>query len=171
MECPMEISVGFAWWRNIIPYDVLSSSTTFWLKTRILAIKICPFEQMDLLETRMSIWHLACPVDPLDKWNVQWTFQLYLHWGNIIPYDELASSTTCWSETSVLAIGICPMDPMDPLDTRLSIRHFTFPVDLMDEWNVQWTNEMSNGHFDCVCRGGIQYLMTFNLVYRMLVRG
>ena len=76
---------------------------------------------------------------PMDKSNVQWTVRFGLHGKNIIPYDALASSTVCWRETSMLAIGICPLDPMDPLDTRMSIGHLTCPVNPKDEWNVQWT--------------------------------
>ena len=55
----------------------------------------------------------------------------------IIPYGVLALSTACWLETGVLAIGICPLNAMDPLDARMSITHLTYPVDSMDEWDVQ----------------------------------
>ena len=72
---------------------------------------------------------------------------------NIIPYDVLASSAACWLETRMLSIGICPLDPMDSLDTVTFVGHLTRPVDPMDEWNVQWTNGMSNGHFNQVCMG------------------
>ena len=50
---------------------------------------------------------------------------------NIIPYDVLSSSTACWLETRVLAIGICPVDSMDPMD-QMSIGHFTRPLDSME---------------------------------------
>ena len=69
----------------------------------------------------------------------------------IILYDMLASSTACWSKARVLALGICPLDPMNLLDTRMSIGHVTLPVDPMVEQNVQWTNSISKGHFDWVC--------------------
>ena len=55
----------------------------------------------------------------MDKWNVQSKIRLGLHGENIIPYDVLGSSTASWLKTRVLAIGICPLDLMDPLDIRL----------------------------------------------------
>ena len=36
-------------------------------------------------------------------------------------------------------IEICPLDPTDPLDTRILIGYLTRFLDPIEEWNVQWT--------------------------------
>ena len=84
---------------------------------------------------------MKCPMD----------IRLGLHGGgSIMPYDVLWSSTACWLKTRVLVIGICPLGPMDPLDTRMSIGHLTSLLDRMGKSNVQWTIQMPNRHFDWV---------------------
>ena len=113
---------------------------------------------MDLLDTRLSIGHLTCPMDPMDERNVQWTngvsnyhFDYVCMRENIIPFDLLASSPACCSEAKASATGICPLNSKDALDTRMSNGHVTHLVDPMNEWNVQWTNRVSKRNFDRVC--------------------
>ena len=81
---------------KIKPYDVLASSTACWSESRMLAIGICRLNPMEPLDTRMSIGNLTRPVDPMDKWNPQWTFRLGLHGEeNVISHDVMASSIAC----------------------------------------------------------------------------
>ena len=61
-----------------MPYDVMASSTACWLlKTRVLAIGICP------LGTRMSIGHLLVQRIQWRNGMSNWTFRSGLHGGEI----------------------------------------------------------------------------------------
>ena len=81
-------------------------------------------------------WTKECRID---KWNVQLRFGLCLPNSkyNILKRIVLASSTACWSQTKIPAIEICPLNPMDPLNTQVLTGHLTCPVDPLNKWNVQ----------------------------------
>ena len=32
------------------------------------------------LKCLLDIWLVDCPLDPMDEWNIQWTFQLEIAW-------------------------------------------------------------------------------------------
>jgi hypothetical protein len=99
--------------------------------------------QVNLFTVQSNVqWTYSCPLDPMDKSNVQWTCA-------------------------------CPLDPMDPLDHwTFSLCHLT---GLLPAWGrcqhmtsfeitylmhnqmssgfmpvhcIQWTNQMSTGHFN-----------------------
>ena len=125
MECPLDI--GFCLHRD---FASMGHSNVHWT-----------FD--------WSIGHLTGPLDPMDKWKPNGQMErptdisiVFARGENIILYDVLASPIACWSEARVLAIGICLLDPMDPLDARLSIGH------LLVHW-IQWTNGMSNEQMEC----------------------
>ena len=124
MKCPMDkwiFRLGLHGGGNIIPYDVLSSSTACWLKTRLV--------QRIQWTNGISNGRMECPMD----------ISIVFARGNIITNDVSASSIACWSQAKILALGICPLDSMDPLDTRMSIGHLTRQLDPMHKSYAQWT--------------------------------
>ena len=65
-------------------FDWVYMGKIYYIKTYILALLTacwCPLDPKVTLGTRMFIGHLTCPVDPVDKGNVQCTFQLCFYKG------------------------------------------------------------------------------------------
>ena len=157
LKCPMDICMSNGSIGSNGPLDILPLPS----HRPVTCMGLMPTYDVfrdNLLNAQPNVqWTYACPLDPMDKSNVHWTYLVF-------PLDPMDNSNDHWTYA-------CPMDPLDPMD------HWTFSLchltGLLPAWGrcqhmtsfeitylmhnqmysglmpvhwIQWTNQMSTGH-------------------------